>query len=56
MANTAIHASRHGGAAAAVSTKVVNKPDETAHLTTNWLRKLGQTATNNEAREAHSQL
>jgi hypothetical protein len=56
LMNTAMQASRHGGHAAAVSTKVVAKPDEANHLTVNWLRRLQQTATTPDAREAHSQL
>lgn len=56
LMNTAMQATRHGGHAAAVSTKVVAKPDEANHLTVNWLRRLQQTATTPDAREAHSQL
>lgn len=34
----------------------VSKNADVNHLTTNWLRRLGQTANNMDSREAHSQL
>jgi hypothetical protein len=51
-----MQASRHGGQAA-VSTQVKSSSaNEANHLTVNWLRRLGQTATTPDSREAHGQL
>lgn len=51
LLSNAQRASRMG----ALSTHVNANPDAN-HLTNNWLRRLGQTATTHEAREHHGQL
>ena len=54
LLNSAMLASRSAPAKAAAP--VVHAGPNYNHLTTNWLRRLQQTATNHESREVHSQL
>lgn len=54
LLNSAMSASRH--APAPVKAAAVNAGPSYNHLTTNWLRRLQQTATTPDSREAHSQL
>lgn len=53
--NSAMSATRHAPAPQKAAAAVSTGPSYN-HLTTNWLRRLQQTATSHDSREAHGQL